>query len=1158
MTTPSDVWRDDDELVVSRYPYPLAATYNRAFALPEDDTEAHDYLLDLVWVTLKYFATLAVAQYLSDGAREPKLNQALLGLQRPSLGHWNGWLRDVLAAYRRDGTAFAVPELDRFYAQRQAGQVAAAAQALLGELHSLGSDFVPRGPGWTTEDVLWLLIGYRNRIAAGRGGSDLAARRRVAALLQPLVGDLYAQMGFLADYRLVYVRSVTLEDDGHGAVRNCHALTLLTGHTPRVVREPLVLDHTLLYHRVYLLDRHESRLPLSLHPLLLYAPCPGCKDRDQAFILNGGDDEALDYVSYQCAHHIRRADCARDLRGVVQTLARRDGMQAGPEKHRIAIAAGARRLVFEEGREVWLGRDPSADVCLDDPRVSRRHAVIRFREGSWVLEDAGSRLGTFHEGRRIERQALAGSAATAFSLGGPDAAHIEVAPLDEAPPPPPPPRAAASATAERATPAPQPLAVSPPPPPLGERPGPGGTGDGGTVPVGPGPGLLSRRERLSVGRAQGNDIVLSDPLVSRHHAELRHLPGRGYELRDLGSLNGTFVNGRRVTGGTAVAEGDLVTIGRQRFRLLEGTLQAVASGDLGLEVHDLTVRTPQGQVLLDHVSFPLEKHSFLAVVGPSGAGKTTLVGAMTGFNPASEGTVYYGGLDLYANYDDLRRSIGYVPQDDIIHTQLTVRQALSYTAELRFSPDVSREERARRVDEVMAELGLTERAELVIERLSGGQRKRANIGVELITSPSPLFLDEPTSGLDPGMEKSVMALLRQLADGGRTVIIVTHSSQSLHLCDRILFLAPGGRVAFFGPPGDALRYFGKTDFADVFLALEQQRDVGWDQRFRASSEWQTYVRQPLADREIQSGPRAQPAVPAQPSGAWRHQAKTLTRRYLSVIAADRRNLALLLLQAPVLALLMIAALGSGAFDRSAGYNPLAQMVVTVAVLTITLTGLLNSIREIVKEFPIYRRERFVGLSIGAYVISKVGVLAPLVVIQAIILAFVGLARQPVDGSAPVLGSPGLELVVDLTLIGLAAMALGLMVSAMMRSNDKAISVLVLLVVAELVMSMPVLEVWTKPLLGQLSWLSSANWGVDGVASTVNLNAVQPPRGGPNPAWASTPGAWLGSVAMLLVLTLGGLAATWWLLRRRDPSLLSAPRRRAPAAGAMASVPPQPA
>lgn len=218
----------------------------------------------------------------------------------------------------------------------------------------------------------------------------------------------------------------------------------------------------------------------------------------------------------------------------------------------------------------------------------------------------------------------------------------------------------------------------------------------------------------------------------------------------------------------------------------------------------LTVVVDRGRkTLLDQVSFPVGAKCLLAVVGPSGAGKSTLLGALTGLRPADRGTVLYDGRDLYRDYAELRSRIGLVPQDDILHSQLTVRRALTYAAELRFPQDTAKAERQARVDEVIGELGLEQRADLPIHSLSGGQRKRVSVALELLTKPSLLFLDEPTSGLDPGMDRSVMNMLRDLADDGRTVIVVTHSVLNLEGCDRLLVLAPGGRIAYFGAPGEA-------------------------------------------------------------------------------------------------------------------------------------------------------------------------------------------------------------------------------------------------------------------------------------------------------------------------------------------------------------------
>ena len=209
--------------------------------------------------------------------------------------------------------------------------------------------------------------------------------------------------------------------------------------------------------------------------------------------------------------------------------------------------------------------------------------------------------------------------------------------------------------------------------------------------------------------------------------------------------------------------------------------------------------------------------------------------------PADTGTVLYDNRDLYEDYAELRHRIGLVPQENILHTQLTARRALQYSAELRFPADSTAAERNARVTEVMEELGLSKHAETRADRLSGGQLKRMNVAQELLTRPSLLFLDEPTSGLDPGLDKSVMLQLRDLAHDGRTIIVVTHSVLNLMVCDRLLILAPGGRMAFYGPPGEALGYFGLPDWADLFQAFDLYPDRDWAGEFAASLVHARYV-----------------------------------------------------------------------------------------------------------------------------------------------------------------------------------------------------------------------------------------------------------------------------------------------------------------------------
>ena len=570
------------------------------------------------------------------------------------------------------------------------------------------------------------------------------------------------------------------------------------------------------------------------------------------------------------------------------------------------------------GPSYTIGRDPQCDIVIAEDRVSWQHAVLKHDGGSWVLEDTGSTNGTYVGHERVTQVALDGETTFRFGhpLDGPVltcttskparpatviaakpvmAAAVEspaVAPDRPAVPPdwpavapdrpavPPdwpavPPDWPAVAPDRPAAAAGQPIAAG-----------------GMSSPAHREPSVIRRlpTKVLRIGRAPDNDVVISDLSVSRNHAELRRV-GDMYQIADLDSHNGTFVNGQRIV--TApLTEGDIVGIGPSTFRLSGAELQEfVNTGDISLVARDLTVTLGNGKVLLDHVSFPLGERCLLGIIGPSGAGKSTLLGALTGMRPANGGGVLYDDRDLYAHYAELRHRIGLVPQENILHTQLTARRALRYAAELRFPPDTSKAERNRRVDEVLAELSLTKHAETRTDRLSGGQQKRVNVALELMTKPSLLFLDEPTSGLDPGLDKSVMEMMSGLAKDGRTVIVVTHSVANLDICDRLLVLVPGGKIAYFGPPQDGLKHFGKPGWAEVFQAFEAEPDRDWAGEYRRSAWHQQYV-VAGSDGRGPAGPQRQipPAPPAKNKLA---QFSTLCRRYLSVIASDRVYLGLL-------------------------------------------------------------------------------------------------------------------------------------------------------------------------------------------------------------------------------------------------------------------------
>ena len=596
-----------------------------------------------------------------------------------------------------------------------------------------------------------------------------------------------------------------------------------------------------------------------------------------------------------------------------------------------------------------------------------------------------------------------------------------------------------------------------------------------------------------------------------------------------------------------------------QFRFTGSGLQHVVDTDeVALAAVGITVTSRAGAVLVDDAAFTLASASLLAVVGPSGAGKSTLLGALTGLKPALRGSVYFGGRDLYAEYDALRQRIGFVPQDDVVHPELTVQQSLEYAAELRFAPDVTREERRDRVEEIMGELGLTERRDLAVGKLSGGQRKRVSVALELLTKPALLFLDEPASGLDPGLERSLMELLRALADAGRTIVVVTHSTESLNLCDRVLFLAPGGRTAFFGPPQLAIAYFQRADYQEVFRDLSAGDPEQWSVRFRAHELARRYLYEPLSG--YSAGTRQSAAIAA-PAGRqpWLRQLSMLTRRYCRVLAGDRANLALLLGAAPAIGLLQLVRLPGDQFATTpVRLVSQASLVLLVLAIAMTMIGLSNSLREVVKELPVFRRERAVGLSTSAYVASKMLVLGALTVFQAAVYTTVATADQGGPNSAVVLGWPLGELIVAGAATGIAAVATGLFVSSIVNSTNTAVALLpVLLIVQLLIMPQGVFKTANKPVLAQLAYVSSAGWGFAASASTVKLNnleqltniassfptsdlgqpakilqAVTQNQG--NPRWNHQPGAWLRALAALAAITLASLALAVVVLRRFDP------------------------
>ncbi|MQA05989.1 MAG: FHA domain-containing protein [Streptosporangiales bacterium] len=785
-----------------------------------------------------------------------------------------------------------------------------------------------------------------------------------------------------------------------------------------------------------------------------------------------------------------------------QQFGRTTGPSAMPpqEPGSLVVIVGGQPRQFQRGETVLIGRSPDCQILLDDNRMSRHHAQIAYEEDGWVLRDLGSRNGTFIGPTRVVRLNIAEPCAVRF--GNPTNGQLVVL-----------------------------------------QPGTSASGPVAQVPMAEAPQMREPSSthqvanQIKLGRAPDNDIVLGDLLASRYHTEVRRTQG-GFEVIDLASRNGTYLNGQRVSQ-APFAPGDLLSIGHHQFVLRDQQLvEYVDEGRVSLRAEDLTVTVGNNVTILDRVGFTLDECSLVAVVGPSGAGKSTMLNAMTGTKPATSGRVIYEGRDLYDNYEDLRHRIGLVPQDDILHRQLTVKKALEYAAALRFPDDVSKQERQQRIAETCASLGLTEHIEKRITQLSGGQRKRVSVALELLTQPSLLYLDEPTSGLDPGLDKQVMTELRRLADDGRTVIVVTHSVLNLDMCDRVLLLAPGGKTAYFGPPGQPLlNQFRADDYSTVFQMVTNEPDR-WQEAYRQSPYYRQYGGAPETHNDFQRMATSTAPTKARRQQNIFKQFWILCRRMVSVTVADKAY-AGFVFGSPILLALLTHTVPANDWGlqvpddfRERSAEP--QQLLLMLVLGACLIGTAVAIRELVGEIAIYKRERLVGLSPGAYLASKLFIFGIINIFQAHILVLAGLAGRKLPDDPLIFPFGWMELVFAIAVLTITSTTLGLLVSSRVTSNQQTMPILVVIVMGQLVFTGGLFKIIERGGLEQASWLFPARWGYSAVAATADLrNAMRMEF--EDPLWEHEPETWLLVISIMVLQAVVLTIATRLMLITHEPS-----------------------
>jgi len=834
----------------------------------------------------------------------------------------------------------------------------------------------------------------------------------------------------------------------------------------------------------------------------------------------------------------------------------------------MVMARGQLRLTADA---MIIGRDPGrCHLVVNSPAVSSCHATVHF-PGPRVV-DHSSTSGTWLDGVRLAPdeevelppQGVLAMGPMPVPVGLLLELHQEFATgraeaparytQGATPPPSLPFRPEAPVPFALAQEAPPPFSERTPPPleapgPPSLSAGPPPTGRHRTV---MGTIRMEAATRRSIGRTPDNDIVLDYPQISGHHAWLVKV-GRQVFLEDAGSELGTFVRGSQLRKGqrAKVDDGDVVRFGPMPavLSIKDESVDVAVEDHEGwegrplfeIEARDVAVVVPnrddkqQQKVLLDRVSFKALPGDLIALMGPSGSGKTTLLHVLTGYLPPSKGQVLINGQPLPEIFDALRGSIGYVPQDDIIHPELTVREAVHYSARFRLPPDFSDREVGERVETTLRQLGLESVAHLQIGRpeqkvLSGGQRKRVNIAMELVTDPVLLFLDEPTSGLAANDTTALVELLASLArDYGKTIIATIHqpAKDEYERFNLALILGHGGVELYFGPTTNAYEFFqawrspaerpGVDSPRDMFAEMPER-----EARFRQAMPGATnaevraavsraygseYDSSPIRAAMF-SGPRA-PEFQAEVRPALRHrerprgQLRLLLRRYLRIKTRDRVGTAILLLQAPLIGVLLALVFGlqkdaipywcMGALEQLAkqservrtGTESLISSLAPAAdrsgaifflIVAAVWFGTSNAAREVVSERAIFRRERMINLGVLNYVLSKFLVLSALCLLQCTLL--VGIVFFSLDlagGFGTFLHSLGL-----MTLTALCSVALGLLVSTAVTSSEAAMALTPIALIPQVVLGGLMVPMTTNPWLEVPMQIIPARWGFEGV------------------------------------------------------------------------------
>ena len=585
---------------------------------------------------------------------------------------------------------------------------------------------------------------------------------------------------------------------------------------------------------------------------------------------------------------------------------------------------------------------------------------------------------------------------------------------------------------------------------------------------------MSKLNAIRIGREKSCEICLPHMGVSKYHAVISR-SGNQYQLEDCHSTNGTFLNGHPVRGKVTLGEKDILMITNSKLIFTNGRIYfcSYRSG-IGVDaLHVVKTVKNQGKTfnICNDVTLSIEPGELVAIIGGSGAGKTTFMNAISGYSQPTGGRVLINGEELYETYDALKNIIGYVPQQDIVYDNLTLFSMLEYAAKLRLPDDTTQQERQARVQQVIDTVELTGKEQTMIRRLSGGQKKRASIAVELLSDPNLFFLDEPASGLDPGTERNLMQTLKNMTYSGKTVILVTHSTLNLQVCDKIIFMGRGGNLCFFGSDREAKQFFQVDNLVDVYNMITEEPEKWrrkYDEMVRRNGE------QPSGRNGGDFGGKAR-----NKHSSFR-QMGVLSSRYFHLMINDRQRLMMLMLQAPILAFLISLVKDGNQFE----YYGTTKSLLFALSCSAFWVGILNAIQEVCKERNILRREYMTGLHLGPYILSKFLILGGMCLVQSFLLSgvFALLVGMPEEG---LLFPAYLELFLTTFLTAFSAAAMGIFASSLFKNPDRAMTVAPILLVPQVLFSGLLFGLGGATQI--ISWFAICRWSMEAYGSSANLN-----------------------------------------------------------------------